>query len=421
MHNGAIKNFAKIIANICTNITDPMAEFDRKRKCIKKKEIASSLVDDNLDNYENKLLLKLLKSETWEKKYSEKYLDDKLRTLLSNILSLKNGNNEEDLYALSLSHFEKLVEEYESFTIPFLVYVPLVGIKMKIESLELGKVVLRNMTESFIKTLDQKLEDEEKNNLDFLKYCRDTLSELKNTVCAESEVVAEPIKAKEIAEKRTLSVIHLLRYSIPTIYNEKKISIGLQGEIGETRLTPIIAKDGSKFKFNLELASFKRYFEISKDTKDNFKKIGVFELSKLLKKTELTDYEDVLIRGVHWFADSINQNETVNKYLSLIVCLETFLSPNKTAPISNSLAEGIALLLYEGFGKRKKIKSRVKELYDLRSKVFHGGCTKSIKEEDYNDLRSLLQNLIIFLIGKKEKLKTKKELLELIEQKKLSN
>lgn len=429
MHIEAIKNFARNITNICENITEPMADHDRKKKVVVKK-VAFSLIDDNLDNYENKILNRLLEKQKWVKLYSEKYLDDKLQSLLSNILFEKKEDNEKDLYALSLSFFKELVEEYENFSQSFLVFVPLVGIKMKVDSLEIGNVVLRNMTEEFLKTLNQKLENiimstknEEKTKLDFLKYNRDRLYKLNNTVCAEIEVVAEPIKAKQIAEEETSFVLDLLKYSVPAIYDENNISIGLQGEIGKTRLTPIIAKDESKFKFNSELVGFKKYFEISKDTIDEFKRIGVFELSELLKKPhkKLTNFEQVLLRGLHWFASSINQNEIGNKYLSLTVCLETFLTPNNTDPISNSLAEGIAFLIYEDFEDRKEIKSRVKELYNLRSRVFHGGNQDSIKEKDYKELQNLLGNLIMDLIDRKEKLETKEDLLELIEHKKLTN
>ena len=97
----------------------------------------------------------------------------------------------------------------------------------------------------------------------------------------------------------------------------------------------------------------------------------------------------MLLRSIHWFASSQTQFEKENKFLNLMTCLETLLTPSGMALISpslaNQVAEGVARLLTTELEDRIALKKRVHALYGMRSGASHGG-QKAIQETDVLDL-----------------------------------
>lgn len=354
-----------------------------------------------------------------------------MQKILTKILKLLKEEKiiEEELKDHAKIIFKEIVNEYESFSEEFKVITPLTGIRLQNDKFELGNVVLKEMNEKYIEEIIENIENivlqgnsNEQKNEGFIKLTRKKLNKLKGIVCSEYIIEAEPLKAKEKAEEETLIILDLLRYSIPSLYNDNTVFIGLQGEIGNSRITPIISTDKTSFKMYSEKVDNKRNYQIDDETIEYLEEIGVFKLSELFKKNDndLTDFENTLLRSVQWFSSVEKQYNIGNKFLSLTVSLETLLTPKVGIPISNSLAEGIAFLLYSDKDERKRVKKRVKELYGLRSDVFHGIGDEIISHNDFKDLQIILGNLIMKLTQKTHDFNTKKELLYFVEDVKFS-
>ncbi len=145
------------------------------------------------------------------------------------------------------------------------------------------------------------------------------------------------------------------------------------------------------------------------------------DVSAILAKpvSALSDFERVLLRGLHWFGNALPQKEPENELLSLVTCLETFLTPRDGNPIGTAIAEGVALLLGNTLDERKKLKKRVKDLYGKRSSVSHGG-EKAVLESDLIELREIAKNFIQRMISLGKRIQSQKELLEMIEDQKLA-
>jgi hypothetical protein len=159
-------------------------------------------------------------------------------------------------------------------------------------------------------------------------------------------------------------------------------------------------------------------------TSDNITKLrdcGALDIAGFLEKplASLTDIERVILRGIHWFGNALCQGEAENELLSLITCLETFLTPRDGNPIGTAIGEGIAILLGSGLEERKSLKKRVKDLYRQRSSVSHGG-EKAVLEDDLTALRDIAKRLIFKVVELRNQLNSQKELLELIEDEKLA-
>ena len=146
----------------------------------------------------------------------------------------------------------------------------------------------------------------------------------------------------------------------------------------------------------------------------------MFTLCDILTKPESkrSEFERKLLKGIHWFACAQNYNEIENRFLNLITCLETLLTPKDGNPIGTAIAEGAAILVANDFDTRKFIKKRVKQLYSVRSSILHGGKSK-ILESDINDALSFAGSLIMALIDCVGKFNKHDDLLNYIEAKKL--
>jgi hypothetical protein len=73
-------------------------------------------------------------------------------------------------------------------------------------------------------------------------------------------------------------------------------------------------------------AEKKSDFILSAENLEKIKQIKVFEVSDVLKRSytyqnNLTGYEDAMLHGVHWIANSTYQIERENEILSLFTCL----------------------------------------------------------------------------------------------------
>jgi hypothetical protein len=133
-----------------------------------------------------------------------------------------------------------------------------------------------------------------------------------------------------------------------------------------------------------------------------------------------SDFEKAILRAIHWFSLAEKQPGNENKILALITCLETFLTSEYGNPIRNTVAEGSAIILEKTLDSRKYIKQRINEFYKQRSSISHGGGSKNILDSDIAELKKLVQLFIQNMIKRRSEFKARKDVLEWIDDQKLS-
>jgi hypothetical protein len=106
--------------------------------------------------------------------------------------------------------------------------------------------------------------------------------------------------------------------------------------------------------------------------------------------------------------------------LAFITCFETFLTSESGNPISNTVAEGSAIILENTLENRKYVKQRIKEFYKKRSSISHGGASKDILGSDIIELKKFVQLFIQAMIKRKNEFKARKNILEWLDDQKLS-
>jgi hypothetical protein len=367
----------------------------------------------------------LRKNAEWANKFSEAYINEKLESLL---IKAAQGDSSEML----TGYVNQFIADLEDYTLEYTVFLPLANLSMEIDTLEIGKIILNNMTVTFIEKLITQAEahsirpemlhyqkDRERTHL------RDLINQFKGDVCAEYHVIAEPGRAVERAEDECRRIFDLLRYAMalldpnePNKYNFDLHFLTKGGWVSSSYTGFVFAQN--VFDTIPRYNRSSKIFSISSNTLERMRGIGVFDLAAILKSdSAIPEFEEILLRGIHWFADAHIQTEKENKLLSLITCLECFFSDRQADKIANSIAEGAAFTLGTNFDERKDLKEKVKGFYDKRSRVSHGG-KKAILDVELTELIKLVGEILAKMISVKNIYRTQKDLFDWIEIQRLS-
>lgn len=423
MDNRDKERIVRTLVDIIVHASPAGAKAERRHRGIGLEHVSFCLLDDCADRYDE-LVTTTLRKRGWADKYSEKYLEGAFDQIIAGALAegtVEGVGNSVD----------QLVAAYEAYSQERVVCVPLTGLRLPIGNVPIGRVVLKEMAGDVLQALESVLErivaqkpSPEDVKPAILQHHREVLHTLKGKVCAEFHIVAEPQRALELAEHETRRVVELLRYAIPAL-DEYRLhpQVGLEGEAltRAIRTAVVMSSEGTEYSYRQGLAGPYASLELNDANLEVMRRIGVFDVSELLQKPkcQLTDIERGIIRGVHWMADAVCQPQPENALLSLITCLETYLTREGHDPISSSVAEGVAIALGRDLESRKKLKRKVKEFYRKRSTISHGGDSAVLKLE-LDALSEIVGSMTMWMIRHHNQWATRVQLLEWIEDQKLA-
>lgn len=379
-----------------------------------------SLAGESLDAYDA-TLKKLIGSGDWSEKFSEKYLAKQLDAAIAQaLLDEEHGTNELEA--------DQWIEDLESYSVEKTVYVRVVGVSLPDGPKKIGNVELLEVTDAVCDDLlaavdgviaTLKNTDEEKAQLREMYRAR-VLGHLYGKVVAKYRVVAEPDRALERAEDEARRAMDVLRYATPALYPPAHhVAVGLEGDVSR-ELSWAVIRSSAGVTASYRVKGPLQPFALSEENIERMRQMGALTISAMLAKPDsaVSDFERTILRGVHWFASAQTQPGLENKFLNLIICIETYLTPRDN-PIGTAIAEGVAFLLAQGVENRRKLKKRVQEFYRMRSKVSHGGH-KAVLEAEVKELQKIALSLTELLIPRSAEWQSQAQLLEWIEEQKLS-
>jgi hypothetical protein len=136
-------------------------------------------------------------------------------------------------------------------------------------------------------------------------------------------------------------------------------------------------------------------------------------------KTNLNEFQKRIMLAVEWIGQSMADPSPPSAFIKAAIALEIIFTPSKKAIITpsivNQISESIALILGSSVDKRLKLEKRVKDLYELRSKIVHSG-NKDINPADYKTLLEIARSVIIKILtsDKLNSVKTVEELYNIL-------
>lgn len=380
---------------------------------------------ENADHHYNPIVGDISRYMELKKDFSSDYVRDFIDELISD--TLKEGIENVKDNPLIIDTFDDVFHEVT-------VYIPLSGIRMVKDELKIGKIIIKKMTDEIVNDITSNLESLLRGNPYFFPNDKEKgiqslvnrYNTFKGKVCAEFKMFGEEIIALKVGKEECEKSLDLLRLSNVILHNrDHNICIALEGETARGYQNTLIFKSNFKhYRLGNELKGPAIDFDISDREIKYMKEFGIFILSEILEKPEkeLTDFEKTLLLGIHWFANFSTQREIENQYLSLMVALEIFLTPKSGSgePITNYIAEGVSIINEIGIDNRKKLKSKLKDLYKKRSSIVHGRLNDIPNKDDVVTLKNILLTLIWWMIKNSHRFESKDDLLNFIEDHKFA-
>ncbi len=347
----------------------------------------------------------LLSERSWGERFSTSFVESGVHRILDEIVEDADANK-------ALTNLDAFVAECERYSSEHVVYLPVDGIVMQMDSLPIGRLTLVNMAgrmfDAFQARSEQAIREREGSNEageHRVESWRGAgLSVVKGRTVVEYRVVAEPERARTLAEEAWRPVADLLRYFVFSAFLKRMdVGLGLRGDVryGVGQVL-VVTPDFNNFT-STESSKSPRGLVLSPAAVEAMRMIGVFIVADMLKPGGETAFTPTLLRGIHWVADALTQAEPATEFLSLVSCLETFLTREvgDSASISNAVAVGAAWVLGVDDDERRTLRKRLKGLYDKRSKVSHGGDQEALAR-DLPWLRDLVLDLLQKLIARSE-------------------
>lgn len=408
------------------------------------------LIGDDVARYETlieRAIESVQRAGWWKHKLSQEYIKAQIENAIEDsILDIRKRDTniipthltESDVEIVRGHIDDILVDFKDEYPKKWKVYVPLIGIiieNIEHNTLKIGKAQLIEMNDRQILDLyskidsslvlaPQSLKDTPETKEQKKEFIQKWLETIKDTICAVYDITAEPGKALEIAEEYTQHILYVLTYTIAFLHSKSSnVAVGLQGEMGRGTRTAILVSSGED-AFHIRGKRVGALpFMINPEVLEIMEKLAVFDILSMLEKSKLTGFDDTFINGITWFVTAQKQLKRELEFVSLVTCLETFLSPGGDERIAASIGDGCAVLIEDELEKRKRMKKAVKEIYGLRSEIVHTGSMKSSQNSEscLEYLRELIRALIWVMIKRKSEFKDKDELLMWIDEQRLKS
>lgn len=132
------------------------------------------------------------------------------------------------------------------------------------------------------------------------------------------------------------------------------------------------------------------------------------QMASLPDRKDRTEVQDAIIHALYWFADAYGDRNPTMQFVKLWSCAECFFAIEKEE-VTELNAKGIAAILaFAGFRvvevkEYPDFKSRVKHLYELRSKAVHRAEFGHIEVSDLEDLSRWVAWIIISMMALSER------------------
>ncbi|QOX80701.1 hypothetical protein FY034_11325 [Trichlorobacter lovleyi] len=119
------------------------------------------------------------------------------------------------------------------------------------------------------------------------------------------------------------------------------------------------------------------------------------------------------------FARCATSKDPADKLVYILVALESLFLRNNTEPIQQNLAERMAFLIENNIESRRKVIRDVRNAYSIRSSFVHHGASI----DDFDALEKFMWHAwraITVIISATKSIKTKEELLDHLDERKLA-
>lgn len=348
-----------------------------------------------------KSLVKQISNKVFKDQFSLTYIDKELRKYFH-----------ENYEAYDSKNLNKFLSELKENASDLLFYIPLYGIILSKEELNIGNFSLKTVeaVKKEISTLSPDL------NLEIIlggNMISPDQVLLINNYQTDSE------KALDITLTQTNRFIDILNWKFSQLTQptaDMKYLISLQKPKHDNlkyfslknkdTMTTSIKNIFSTYPLNLNADIIERH--ICNDE--------VSWLVELIAQEKINDYYDAILKSIHWFSQFWIEQQSDNKLLYLAISLEALLS--EASSTSSFISDRVAFILGEDKESRLKLRELSKTLYGLRSDIAHGNNINIVKEENLYELEIITRKVIQYALDNRSNFNLLKDFKKSIDDRK---
>lgn len=349
--------------------------------------------------------LKILIDTVGDEIISQKAIEALYQKAILTVLDIQEKRRDKPFDSRLESALDELKNSLTATPSTFNVYYPVYGLSLEGLPIQVGHVQFCKFddvhVEIFLKFLNEYEGDENE------KRKRITFGDS----IKQADIIGKPVglidvnaidieAAKILAVKElslTLDVINFFSDLIPY----QKGHIFLPGD-NETHIIniPIISK-GEKpyFSFGYKVVgplmpfSFQQLLETNKK-----RKLGFLKIANLLTKKR-NGLENRIISAIQWAGKATVEGRKEESFLLYAISLESLvLLENDKVELAYRLRTRVAHLLGKNYESRQKISNKVRELYEIRSKIVHSGYYQ-VTDADLSLIRSYSKSCILHILN----------------------
>ena len=333
----------------------------------------------------------------------------------------------------------------------WLILVPIDNLSLKAKSLRIGNVRLFNFDATTRTKIRKIYWNILKNNphyslewkQDYIQWEEEhLLKRLEGKACGEFRCRGRLDNVHERAIEEVSNCLKIIKFYSFSDYEFTGRSFSITGEI----IYPSVVRIFVRYRLDrlhadsyLERVGPLFAFELDSERIAFMRRNGLEKLNIIMSKDTQTGLEQRLMTSIYWFSEALEAMISIGRerfeqkpesrvqlklgdsLVKLVMALESLLILNGEEPISNTLAERVAFLLGRDYEQRLELKSFLKQMYDLRSKVVHRGLKVESRDE-IKRLTYITYATILRLIKNRRRMKvnTENDLRAWFERKKLS-
>lgn len=287
----------------------------------------------------------------------------------------------------------------------FNVYYPVYGLASDGLPIKVGNVMFCTFDdkhlEQFVKLLSEYegTEDEKRKRIDFIDIIKQSEIIGKPVSLIEMKVIdVEAAKISALKELAlTLDIINFFSDLIPY----QKGHIFLPGDNERLKINVPVISQGPKpnFTFGWEIVGPLMPFSLQQLLDTNKKRnLGFSKITDLLTKKR-NGLEDRLVSAIQWAGKATVEGKKEEAFLLYAISLESLvLLDNEKEELTYRLRTRVAHLLGKDIENRKKISAKVRDLYEIRSKIVHSGWFQ-VTDADLSLMRLYSKGCILHILN----------------------
>ena len=351
------------------------------------------------------------------------YIEDRINRLISLSLKLPSEKRSE----FFITEIKKLSQDLRKTIKEWTILVPIDNLKLE-KKCSIGDVIFypsdnKKNFNRIIELLTGILKDNPHYTEEQKKIIIDQQLDILRKSANDLIVTFAEVKTKGIIEIAQMEAMKKIRMSlnIARLYNlpsdnANMIYMGICGEVIRPNVRYIMRYESEISNINpiFERTGFIFPFEFTENRLKFMMKNGYKDLIDIFTTEKQTDFQKRLLTTIYWYGEAINTETYIDvkenlesktdfkhlqyfnlnqKFLKLMIALESILIFDENEPITNNIAERTAFLLYDTYEERKDIKNKIKNLYSKRSSIVHHGKS-SLSLTELDELNWLVQKTI---------------------------